>query len=124
MNDLAWMQLPVRADEGFPQSFRLAMGKSAYAVSMYVNVVDPDGPAREGEVYDLTRPGAFMVMSVTREGPGTARTLLRRKLVVDHVYLAGELAFTFRRLTVHRGNLNAPGSFGSLVDGGVASRWA
>jgi hypothetical protein len=113
-----YLRLPIDPDQGFPQSFRFGLGGATYAVSLYVSVLDDDGRTR----YDLTRPGASMVMRVVREGPAGPQTIFLRRLVVDHEYEAAELAFLFRELEVDRGNLNGAGSFGSVVRGGVALR--
>jgi hypothetical protein len=119
----SYLQLPVNADEGFPQAFRMTLGRGSYTVALYVTVVDEEllhggGPLR------LPMPGAFMVMVVTREGPGQAQVVFQRKLVLEHEYEAAELAFVFQELTVDPRNLNAAGAFGTRVTAGVAARWA
>jgi hypothetical protein len=118
-----YLQLPVNADEGFPQTFRLTVGRGSYAVALALNVVD-DALLAAGEPLRLPLPSAFMVMIVTREGPGPAQVVFRRKLVLEHEYGAAELAFVFKEITVHPRNLNATGAFGSRVTAGVAARWA
>ena len=40
MTAYAYRRLPVSADEGFPQSFRMTVGAATYVVSLYVNVLD------------------------------------------------------------------------------------
>ena len=119
-----YLQLPIDADEGFPQSFKFSLASRAYTVSLYVDLLDEEGRADDGTVYDLARdPRAFMVMVVSRDGSPEPEELFRRRLVVDHHYAAGELAFLFKELRVDRRNIGGPGAFGSSVRGGVAS-WA
>jgi hypothetical protein len=120
----AYVRLPIDADEGFPQAFRLGFGDATYHVTLYVNVLEDAPPEAEDVVYELPRPDAFMVMTVAREAPAEPDVIFRRKLVLDHEYEARELAFVFRELRVDRRNLNGIGSFGSSVTGGVAARWA
>jgi hypothetical protein len=114
-----YLRLPVNADEGFPQSFRFGVGGSTYAAMLYVSVLDQD---ESRAAYDLTTPGASLVLRIVREGPAEPRTIFLRRLVVDHEYEAGDLALLFRELKVDRRNLNGAGAFGSVVRGGVASR--
>jgi hypothetical protein len=120
---LPYLHLPVNADEGFPQAFRMTLGRGSYTVALYVTVAD-DGLVQAGRQLRLPMPGAFMVMVVTREGPGQAEVVFQRKLVLDHEYEAAELAFVFKEITVDPRNLNAAGAFGSRVTSGVAARWA
>jgi hypothetical protein len=119
----AYLRLPVNADDGFPQAFRMTLGRGSYLVALYVNVVD-EALLGAGEALHLPLPGAFMVMVVSREGPGEAQVIFQRKLVLGHEYDAAELAFVFQELTVDPRNLNAAGAFGSRVTAGVAARWA
>jgi hypothetical protein len=117
-----YMQLPVDADEGFPQAFRMTLGRGSYIIALYTNVAE-EALAGVGRPLQLPQPGAFMVMVATREGPGQAQVIFQRKLVLGHEYGAAELAFVFQELTVDPRNLNAAGTFGSRVTGGVATRW-
>lgn len=119
----AYLRLPAVADDGFPQAFRMTVGRGSYVVGLSVAVLDDELPA-VGLPLRLPRPGAFMVMVVTREGPGPAEVIFRRKLVLDLEYGAAELAFVARELVVDPRNLNAAGAFGSRVSVGVAARWA
>jgi hypothetical protein len=119
----AYLQLPVNPDDGFPQAFRMTLGRGSYTVALYVTVAD-EALARAGVPLRLPMPGAFMVMVVTREGPGQAQVVFQRKLVLEHEYEAAELAFVFKELIVDPRNLNAAGAFGSRVTSGVAARWA
>ncbi|NRQ31935.1 hypothetical protein HII36_08790 [Nonomuraea sp. NN258] len=112
-----FLVLPVDADEGFPQAFRLSLGARVYTFAFRVTVTD-ESLLGSPEPLDLPLPGAFLVLTVARD-----TVLLRRKLVRDHVYGAAELALVFRRMLVSPANLNAAGSHGSRITGGVALRW-
>jgi hypothetical protein len=122
MATLDFFQLPINADEGLPQAFRLAVGDRLYQFRLYANVAEellnaaPTGPI------DLPIPGAFLVLRVDRESPTGLVTLLQRKLVLDHEYEAAELALTFRTMRLDPRNLNGFGAFGSQIVGGVARR--
>jgi hypothetical protein len=119
----AYLQLPVNADEGFPQSFRMTVGGGEYRVAFSVNVTD-ERLLASGRPLRLPVPGAFLVMVVTRDGPGEPTVVFRRKIVCQLEYGAAELAFLFTEITVDPRNLNAGGAFGSRVTAGVATRWA
>jgi hypothetical protein len=124
MTQRTYLQLPINADEGFPQSFRLSFNGTVYQVLLYVNVLE-DGPATPDAdgFYSLPTSGAFMVMRVLREDTEGTVTIFLRKLVSNLEYEAAELAFVFRQMQVARSNLNGIGSFGSQVIGGIATRW-
>jgi hypothetical protein len=125
MAELQYLTLPIDADEGFPQVFRLALQSRAYTVTLYANLVDEEGIGDDARPFDLARnPCVFMVMAVRREAPAPSRDIFRRRLVVDHEYEAQELGFLFKTIRVDRRNLGGAGSFGSSVVGGVAARWA
>jgi hypothetical protein len=128
MTALTFLPLPIEADEGFPQAFRLAMdNNNLYTVAFYLN-------APEAEVLALPQDGffdvpsplshSFLVMRVAREGAAGEQLIFQRKLVLNLEYTAAELAFRFSRIHIARANLNSPGAFGSQVQGEVASRWA
>jgi hypothetical protein len=119
----AYRRLPVNADDGFPQAFRFAVDGRNYVVALSVTVVNED-LLHTGEPLSLPLPGAYLVMVVSREGPGPGAVLLRRKLVPRHEYEAAELAFVVEEMVVDRRNLNAAGSFGTRITAGVATRWA
>jgi hypothetical protein len=123
MTAYMYRRLPVSADEGFPQSFRMTVGAGTYVVSLYVNVLDRS-LLQSGQPLALPRPGAFMVMAVSRDAGATPVPLFRRKLVLRHEYETSQLAFVFQEILVHSQNLNGAGAFGSRVLGGVAERWA
>lgn len=114
-------RLPINADEGFPQAFRLTVGRRTYGLALQVTVLTEDLPATP---LVLPSADAYLVLTVTREGPGPAATLLHRKLVTGHEYAAAELAFRFTELVIDPRNLGAVGAYGSRVVGGVATRWA
>lgn len=120
---LAYLRLPVSAADGFPQAFRMTVGRGSYVVSLSVTVLDDELPAA-GLPLRLPLPGAYLVMTVTRDGSGQGEVIFRRKLVLDLEYGAAELVFVARELVIDPRNLNAAGAFGSRVTVGVAARWA
>ncbi|WP_157968506.1 hypothetical protein [Streptomyces geranii] len=115
-----FLRLPIDADEGFPQAFRLAVSGRNYQFRLYANVAEDVVDSAPSAPLDLPTARAFLVLSVDREEPGGPVTILRRKLVPGVEYLAAELALTFRTMRLDLRNLNAAGSFGSEVVGGVA----
>jgi hypothetical protein len=118
----SFLRLPIDADEGFPQAFRLAVSGRNYQFRLYANVAEDVVDGAPAVPLDLPSAGAFLVLSVAREEPGGLVTILRRKLVPEVEYLAAELALTFRTMRLDPRNLNGVGSFGSEVVGGVAPR--
>jgi hypothetical protein len=126
MTQRPYMQLPINADEGFPQSFRLNFAGNAYRLSFYVNILEKEITLPDDHIFQLPTADdsadAFMVMSVAREDADGLAVLFRRKLVLNLEYEAAELAFVFRKLHVAKGNLNGIGAFGSEVIGGIAER--
>ncbi|MFE5720438.1 hypothetical protein [Streptomyces erythrochromogenes] len=118
-----YLKLPVNADDGFPQAFRLALGTATYTVELTVTVVEESWLA-DGRPLVLPLPGAFMVATVTRESPGPAQVVLRRKLVPGLEYQGAELALVAVSMVVDPRNLGAAGAYGSQVVAGVAARWA
>jgi hypothetical protein len=117
-----FLALPVNADEGFPQAFRLALAGRTYQFRLYANVAEELLDADPTGQLDLPVRGAFLVLSVDREEPGGLATILRRKLVPGVEYHAAELALTFPTMRLDPRNLNGVGAFGSQVAGGVALR--
>ncbi|AYV32056.1 MULTISPECIES: hypothetical protein [Streptomyces] len=116
--------LPVDADEGFPQSFRLRFGEHVYRIELYVNAAEEtvEKTAAAGGVLDLLGGGGpFLVVAVAREEPGGLVPLLRRKAVRDLPCPAGELRLVFREARVDVRNLNGTGSYGSKVLAGVSA---
>jgi hypothetical protein len=118
-----YLRLPVTPDAGFPQVVRLLLGTTTYLTSYTVVVVDEE-LLRHDEPLELPRPGAFLVFELAREGPAGPRVIFRRKVVPHLEYEADEVALVFTGVAVHPRNLNAAGSYGSVVTGGVARRWA
>lgn len=126
MSERTYLQLPINADDGFPQSFRLAFNDALYRLLLYVNVLEDEdsyngGSTRPNQVYDLPQDGAYMVLRVTRERLGGSDVVMHRKLVPDLDYIADGVAFVFKEMRVDRRNLNGIGQFGSKVIGGIAS---
>ncbi|MEV5683501.1 hypothetical protein AB0L68_09960 [Streptomyces sp. NPDC052164] len=105
--------LPVDADEGFPQSFRLRSGTHMYRIGLYVNA--DERTVAEGGMLDLLGTGPFLVVVVDREDPDGLVPLARRKAVRDLPCAAGQLRLEFREALVHVRNLNGAGSHGSRV---------
>ncbi len=127
MNGVSYLQLPINADEGFPQAFRLAFNNRLYRLLFYVNAPEEEVLALPDDGFlDLPAPGShsFMVLSLAREGADGSRVIFQRKLVLNLDYAAAELALRFTRIHVAKGNLNGVGAFGSEVGGLVAARWA
>lgn len=118
----SYLQLPINADEGFPQAFRLNFLGNTYQIALYVNALEGDEPRPADYLYQLPAPDAFLVMTVQREAPTGTETIFRRKLVCNLEYEAAELAFLFRTITVARRNLNGIGAYGSTIIGGIAAR--
>jgi hypothetical protein len=116
-----YLRLPVNADDGFPQAFRLALAGRTYQFRLYANVAEDAVPAAGGPL-DLPASGAFLVLAVSREEPAGPVPILRRKLVPGVEYRAAELALTFPTMRLDPRNLNGAGSFGSELVGGVAVR--
>lgn len=105
--------LPVDADEGFPQSFRLRLGPHVYRVGLYVNA--DERTVAGGGLLDLLATGPFLVVVVEREDPEGLVPLVRRKAVRELPCRAGQLRLVFREAMVHVRNLNGTGSHGSRV---------
>jgi hypothetical protein len=122
MTARTFLRLPVEADQGFPQAFRLEFEGRTYRISLYVNTPEPLIDPPDDEILDLgddvTAAGSSMVMRVVREGPQEA-VIFRRKVVTGVEYDADELAFVFRSLKVARRNLNGVGAAGSVVIAGI-----
>lgn len=126
----AYRPLPIVADEGFPQSFRLALEERMYRVTLYVNASERrlDELAEDALLRLSEEPEEeiHLVVAVARESDlPEPLTIFKRKVVPGLDYDAGgELALRFDELTIARRNLNAPGPHGSSVRGGVAPTWA
>ncbi|MGW2081418.1 hypothetical protein ACWCOW_31560 [Streptomyces sp. NPDC001939] len=105
--------LPVDADEGFPQSFRLRFGPHVYRIGLYVNA--DERTVTGGGLLDLLGTGPFVVVVVDREDPDGLVPLVRQKAVRQLPCPAGPLRLVFREALVHVRNLNGAGTHGSRV---------
>ena len=127
MTQRTYLQLPINADEGFPQAFRLDFNGVIYQILLYVNILEDAAALPDANgIYTLPDPhgGAFMVMRVVQEDVTGNRIIFQRKLVPNLEYEAAAVAFLFKKMQVAQLNLNSIGSFGSQVIGGIAARWA
>lgn len=125
MSEPRFLRLPVNPDEGFPQSFRLSFEGRSYVFGFQVTIAeevlpDVNTPAGLNAVVSLPGDGAFLVVTVVREGTAEGVSLLRRKVIPGVVYRAGELALVFRTIRIALGNLHGVGRWGSEVVAGVA----
>lgn len=127
--------LPVSADEGFPQTFLLALGERTYRVELYVDVPEHLLPTRSSrrDVIDVVgaAPTAsvrqdatgLLVASIGRQqADGTLVPLLRRRLLPGLIHTARELVLVLDELRIAVGNLNGAGQFGSVVRARVGVR--
>ncbi|MFS8197506.1 hypothetical protein ACLVWQ_02345 [Streptomyces sp. CWNU-52B] len=112
--------LPVDADEGFPQSFRLRLGEHVHRVELYVNAAEETVAA--GGVLDLLGGGPFLVVAVAREEPGGLVPLVRRRAVRGLPCPVGAFRLVFREARVDVRNLNGTGGYGSTVLAEVSTR--
>jgi hypothetical protein len=127
MSTLNFLRLPVNPDEGFPQSFRLAFGNRSYVFGLAVNIAeevlpDPTTPDGLAAAITLPAPGAYLVLTVVRDDVTGGTVLLRRKVIPDLIYHAGELALVVRSVRIAIGNLHGSGAYRSDVVAGVALR--
>jgi hypothetical protein len=127
-------QLPVLADQGLPQAFSCTVGTTSYDFGIYANIRAGEGDPPE-KLYDLAPPAGlaqpadppgYLVLRITRQGPGGPQVIFLRKLVPEPglVHYGAELAVKAVTALLARGNLNGPGSYGSQIVIGVAQRWA
>ncbi|MEZ4861767.1 MAG: hypothetical protein R3C14_10680 [Caldilineaceae bacterium] len=117
-----YLQLPINADEGFPQAFRLSFLGNTYQIALYVNALEGEQPRPDDYLFQLPAADAYLVMMVQREEPTGSVVIFRRKVVNNLEYEAAELALLFRTITVAKRNLNGIGAYGSQVIGGIAAR--
>jgi hypothetical protein len=138
-------RLPVNPDEGFPQSFLLALAGRTYQVQLYVDVPEhllphelgqretvdvvsggypAPGPLGEGAAADPAAPApGLLVAAVARQEPdGTLVPLLRRRLLPGLLYTARELLLLVDEVRIAAGNLNGAGPFGSVLRARVGVR--
>lgn len=122
--------LPVDPDEGFPQSFLLALGGTTYRFELYVDVpehvlsAEPDPRDLLDLVGAADSPAQGMLVgTVARQNAdGSVTTLLRRRLLPGLLYPAGELLLVLDELRIARGNLNGAGTWGSALSARVGLR--
>jgi len=119
---LSFFRLPINADEGFPQAFRLLVGQRLYQFRLYANIAEELLDSAPAGPLELPARGAFLVLEVAREEASGQVTLLRRKLVPQVEYPAHELVVRFTTMRLDPRNLNGFGAFGSEIVGGVALR--
>lgn len=126
-----YLTMPVDADEGFPQSFLVAIGAGTYRLELYVDVpeaelpgwpADPQLPIDVGDDPGGSGARGLLVGSVIRQDPGGDTVLLRRRLLPGIVYTLQDLRLYVDEATVALGNLNAAGPFGSRLTIKVAPR--
>jgi|SRR5215813_3246638 len=128
-----FVNLPVDADDGFPQAFLLSMNANTYRFEFHVNIAEEQlraaQPIGARTLVDVVGDGSapasalsgILVMAVTRQDATGDVALLRRRVLPGLVYDAGELLMTFATVQIAAGNLNAAGSFGSLLTAAVAT---
>ena len=122
--------LPVNPDEGFPQSFLVALAGRTYRVELYVDVPEHLLPREPGqrESVDVVGGAAgpaigLLVATIARQEPdGTLVSLLRRRLLPGLLYSARELLLVVDEVRVAAGNLNGAGPFGSVLRARVGAR--
>jgi hypothetical protein len=125
-------RLPVNPDEGFPQSFLLALAGRTYQVQLYVNVPEHLLPHEPGQREGIdvvggagagTSAAGLLVAAVGRREPdGALVPLLRRRLLPGLLYTARELLLVVDEVHVAAGNLNGAGPFGSVLRARVGVR--
>jgi hypothetical protein len=97
---------------------------SNYRFTLYV---DADASVLAAADAPITLPltNAFLVVRVDRlASDGSTQTVFLRKVVPEQEYLAENIALMFPTQIVAAQNINGQGDFGTLVVGGIASRWA
>lgn len=124
--------LPVVADDGFPQSFLLALDGRTYRVDLHVDVPEHvlghDGPVDPRATLDVvgsataSAPAILVAAVVRQDEDGGTTTLLRRRLLPGQVHHAGELVLVLDEVRVAVGNLNGAGAFGSVLRARVGTR--
>lgn len=130
-NTAGLRSLPVDPDEGFPQSFLLALGEHRYRFEFYVAIAEHALPNAVDLRMTLDLVGGIaghdaaglLIGAVVRESAdGTLLPLLRRRLLPGLVYEAHELVLCIDRVSIAVGNLNGLGSYGSILDARVGLR--
>lgn len=117
--------LPANPDDGFPQSFRFALGGAIYQTSFYVNVTEQlmppvvVDPRAQVDVIgdDPANPvRGLLVGVILREGDPAPTPVLHRRLLPGLVYQFSDLVLIVDAIAVALGNLNGAGSFGSALN--------
>lgn len=122
--------LPVDPADGFPQSFLLALGDTTYRFDLYVDVpehlldrdADPRTPLDLVGSATQQAQGMLVGIVVRQSADGTPVQLLRRRLLPGLLYAAGEVLLVVDEVRIALGNLNAAGSFGSVLTARVGLR--
>lgn len=121
----SYLALPVNADEGFPQSFLVALGSNTYRTDLYVNVADhllPRWPANPRTLVDVVgdQPElpvkGTLVCAVFRRGGDGDVPLMRRRLLPGIVHTLGDVSLVVVEARIALGNLNAASPFGSVLN--------
>lgn len=123
---LAYLALPVSADDGIPQAFLLDIGGIVYRLIFGITFSDPAfvlSSAYAGIFFDLpdAANGLFLTLRVEREDQPAATRFLGISRVTLGVPIAiGPLRFQFSRIKLAQANLSGPGSYGSEIVADVA----
>lgn len=123
---LAYLSLPVSADDGFPQSFLLDIDNKVYRLTFGLTYSDPAlvlSPQFASSFFNLPDPvlGLYLTLTVEDETlPPADRVLGVSRIVTGSPVAIGPLRFLFSRLRIAQGNLAGPGNLGSEVAGKVA----
>lgn len=104
MTERTYFQLPINADEGFPQSFQLNFDNQVYQLMLYVNALETETQRPDDYIYNLPEADAYMVMQVAQQTPEGPQVIFQRKLVLNLEYEAAEVAFLFRSIKVSSPN--------------------
>jgi len=117
--------LPIDVRLGFPQSFSVVLGNALYFFTMYVDIDANLLSDSTIDIFALPEERAFLVARVDKQNSDSTRTtIFVRKLTPEQEYEVENISLFFPQQVVARMNLNGQGDFGSVVLGGIASRWA
>lgn len=123
---LAFLPLPVNADDGVPQVFLLQLDGTVYRLALGVTFASTDvvlGPQYAGSFFDLPDPalGLYLELRLEQEDqPTQTRFLGSTRVVLDLPFAIGAAVFRFSRIRLAQANLAGPGSFGSEIVADVA----
>ena len=121
----SYQALPIDVTLGFPQSFSVVLGSAVYFFTLYVDIDANLLSNPTVDLFSLPQDKAFLVARVDKQNSDSTRTtVFVRKLTLEQEYEAENIALFFPQQAVARLNLNGQGDFGSVVIGGIASRWA